>query len=134
MSISSGSTTALEFLAICVFSTSCFKFSLYVSVFFCLLVLQLCCNQLTGGIPPNMGSLKKLSVLALQHNRLNGTIPLSLGDSGMLKRLDLSFNHLSGSIPASLANITQLEVLDVQNNSLSGVVPPGKFFLPPCSF
>ena len=93
-----------------------------------LLVLDLCCNQLTGFIPTNMGSLKKLSVLALQHNRLNGPIPASLGDLEMIKRLNLSVNQLSGFIPARLANITQLEVLDVRNNTLSGVVPPCKLF------
>ncbi|KAA8521914.1 hypothetical protein F0562_012772 [Nyssa sinensis] len=87
-------------------------------------VLELCCNQLTGSIPSNIGSLKKLTVLSLQNNKISGPIPASLGNLGMLKRLDLSFNRLSGSIPVRLANIPQLEVFDVRNNTLFGIVPP----------
>ncbi|CAI9772502.1 unnamed protein product [Fraxinus pennsylvanica] len=86
-------------------------------------VLQLCCNQLTGNIPNEMGFLKRLSVLALENNRLNGQIPESLGNLGGLKRLYLSSNQLSGPIPIRLANVPQLEFLDVQNNNLSGAVP-----------
>lgn len=91
-------------------------------------VLDLCCNQLTGNIPAQMGSLKKLNRLVLQYNRLNESIPSNLGSLSMLKRLDLSFNYLSGTIPSRLASIPQLEALDVRNNSLSGIVPPGMFF------
>ncbi|KAL6004834.1 hypothetical protein ACLOJK_005390 [Asimina triloba] len=76
------------------------------------------------GIPTQLGSLKKLTVVALQYNRLTGAIPASLGDLAMLMRVDLSFNKLFGSIPGKLADIPQLEVLDVRNNTLSGTVPP----------
>lgn len=89
-------------------------------------MLQLCCNQLTGSIPTEMGFLKKLTLLALESNRLTGQIPASLGNLMMLKRLYLSFNQLSGLIPVRLANIPQLEHLEVQNNTLSGVVPSGE--------
>ncbi|KAL7001645.1 hypothetical protein U1Q18_002797 [Sarracenia purpurea var. burkii] len=88
-------------------------------------VLQLCYNHFTGSIPTQLGSLKKLSVLALQSNQITGAIPASLGDLGMLTRLDLSFNRLFGSIPTRLADAPMLEVLDVRNNTLSGNVPPG---------
>ncbi|XVF50680.1 hypothetical protein PTKIN_Ptkin04bG0121500 [Pterospermum kingtungense] len=88
-----------------------------------LYVLQLCYNQLTGSIPSQLGSLKKLNVLALQSNQLTGAIPASLGDLGTLMRLDLSFNRLFGSIPTKLADAPLLEVLDIRNNSLSGNVP-----------
>ncbi|KAK9143378.1 hypothetical protein Syun_012778 [Stephania yunnanensis] len=83
----------------------------------------LCYNQLTGSVPTQLGSLKKLSVLALQSNRLAGAIPASLGDLENLTRLDLSFNQLFGSIPVKLADIPSLQVLDVRNNTLSGNVP-----------
>ncbi|KAI3704916.1 hypothetical protein L1987_75145 [Smallanthus sonchifolius] len=89
------------------------------------LILQLCNNQLSGSIPTQLGSLKKLSVLSLQSNNLSGALPARLGDLVLLKRLDLSFNHLFGSIPARLADSPMLEVLDVRNNTLSGNVPPG---------
>lgn len=98
---------------------------LNLEIFVVCVVLQLCCNQLTGNIPKQMGSLKRLSVLALQSNRLMGDIPASLGNLRMLRRLYLSCNSFSGGVPAILADIPQLEALDVRNNSLSGVVPSG---------
>lgn len=97
-----------------------------IHFFLLFVVLQLCYNQLSGSIPTQLGSLKKLTVLALQSNQLTGAIPASLGDLEMLMMLDLSFNRLFGSIPTKLADIPQLEVLDVRNNTLSGNVPPGK--------
>ncbi|KAF5953042.1 hypothetical protein HYC85_010986 [Camellia sinensis] len=87
------------------------------------ILLQFSYNKLTGSIPTQLGSLKKLSVLALQYNGLTGAIPASLGDLIMLKRLDLSFNRLFGSIPTKLANPPMLQVLDIRNNTLSGSVP-----------
>lgn len=80
---------------------------------------------MTGSIPRELGSLKKLSVLALQSNKLTGAIPASLGDLNALERLDLSFNRLFGSVPGKLAAPPLLRVLDIRNNSLSGNVPPG---------
>ena len=97
-----------------------------IQKFFVFVVLQLCCNQLTGSIPTQMGSLKSLNTISLQNNTLNGAIPASLGNLEMLKRLDLSFNSFFGPIPTRLANVQSLEMLDVRNNSLSGVVPPSK--------
>ena len=102
-------------LAICLLDFSCF------------VVLELCCNQLTGSIPEEMGSLKRLTVIALQSNKLDGEIPSSLGKLEMLRRLDLGFNNFFGPIPATVANASQLQVLDVRNNSLSGMVPSGRF-------
>lgn len=106
-------------LVLCIQPQSYFGFCI------CFVVLQLCYNQLTGSIPTQLSSLKKLSVLALQSNQLTGAIPASLGDLSMLTRLDLSFNRLFGSIPQKLANAPVLEVLDIRNNTLSGNVPPG---------
>ncbi|GJX41293.1 reverse transcriptase domain-containing protein [Tanacetum coccineum] len=86
-------------------------------------ILQLCYNQLSGSIPTQLGSMKKLSVLSLQSNNLSGALPASLGNLGELRRLDLSFNRLFGSIPTRLADAPMLNVLDVRNNTLSGSVP-----------
>lgn len=95
-------------------------------------MLQLGYNQLTGSIPPQLGKLNKLAVLALQSNQLTGAIPATLGDLTQLARLDLSFNSLFGSIPSKIAEVPLLEVFDVRNNSLSGSVPAGNipFYLP----
>lgn len=102
---------------------------LFLVLDFSSVVLQLCYNQLTGSIPTQLGSLKKLTVLALQSNQLTGAIPASLGDVEMLMRLDLSFNNLFGSIPTKVADAPLLEVLDIRNNSLSGSVPLGNVSL-----
>lgn len=99
--------------------------SFYITSLYCRVVLQLCYNNLTGSIPREIGSLKKLSVLALQSNKLTGAIPASLGDLNALERLDLSYNHLFGSVPGKLAVPPLLRVLDIRNNSLSGNIPPG---------
>lgn len=88
-------------------------------------VLQLCYNKLSGSVPTQLGSLKKVSVLALQYNHLTGAIPASLGELGVLTRLDLSFNNLFGSIPVRLASAQMLQVLDLRNNTLTGNVPSG---------
>uniref|UniRef100_A0A1S4DE10 Protein NSP-INTERACTING KINASE 3-like n=2 Tax=Nicotiana TaxID=4085 RepID=A0A1S4DE10_TOBAC len=85
--------------------------------------LQLCYNQFSGSIPTQLGTLKKLNVLALQSNQLTGAIPASLGELGVLMRVDLSSNHLFGSIPTKLADAPLLEVLDIRSNKLSGNVP-----------
>jgi hypothetical protein len=92
-------------------------------------VLQLGYNKLTGSIPPQLGNLNKLAVLALQSNQLTGAIPATLGSLSQLTRLDLSFNSLFGSIPSKIADIPFLEVLDVRNNTLSGSVPAGNRLL-----
>lgn len=91
-------------------------------------VLQLCYNKLSGSIPTQLGSLKKITVLALQYNQLSGAIPASLGDINTLTRLDLSFNNLFGPVPVKLAGAPLLEVLDIRNNSFSGFVPSGNNF------
>lgn len=121
----------LKFLTSILTVVSCENF--WNSSFGINVVLQLCYNQLTGSIPTQLGSLKKLNVIALQSNLLSGAIPASLGNLGVLMRLDLSFNRLFGSIPTKLADAPLLEVLDVRNNTLSGNVPLGNdihfFFL-----
>lgn len=91
----------------------------------CIAVLQLCYNKLSGNVPTQIGSLKKLNVLALQYNQLTGAIPASLGGLDMLTRLDLSFNKFFGPIPVRLAEAPLLRILDVRNNTLSGNVPAG---------
>ena len=53
--------------------------------------LDLPYNQLTGGIPAELGSLSNLVRLALSGNRLTGGIPAELGSLSNLVRLDLSW-------------------------------------------
>lgn len=112
-----------------------FCYGVCLTLVYCLVplrtVLQLCYNHFTGSIPPQLGTLKRLNVLALQSNQLTGAIPASLGDLRVLMRVDLSFNRLFGSIPSKLADAPLLEVLDIRNNMISGNVPLGNEFSHP---
>lgn len=93
--------------------------------------MELCCNQLEGPIPTELGNLTQLTVLSLNGNHLNGSVPESLGNLSSLTRLDISYDLLSGSIPVSFAKLTNLSFLDVRNNSLSGPIPTGEYNLLP---
>ena len=81
-------------------------------------------NQLSGDIPPELGSLRKLELLGLRSNDLTGQIPPELSKLTTLKWLDLSGNQLTGKIPARLGKLTALRILDLGSNDLSGEIPP----------
>ena len=74
-------------------------------------------NQLSGQIPANFASLRKLKRLNLSHNDLSGQIDV-LGDLEELNTLDLSFNQFSGEIPAFRNRID----LYVGRNQWSGCI------------
>ncbi|GJM87029.1 hypothetical protein PR202_ga02941 [Eleusine coracana subsp. coracana] len=89
-------------------------------------------NQLTGGIPFNIGFLQVATLYvtlnyltrSLQGNKFSGPIPSVIGLMQALAVLDLSFNELSGTIPSILGNLTYTEKLYLQGNSLTGSIPP----------
>jgi hypothetical protein len=101
-------------------------------------------EQLSGIIPPELGSQINLTNLRLSHNRLTGAIPGTFQSLKQLKYAYLHDNALTGPIPSSLRNMTALERLLVQvlnypcvacvgtqpaalmraqNNQLSGNIP-----------
>ena len=59
-------------------------------------------NGLKGVIPPELGNLSNLEVLALSSNQLTGPIPPELGNLSNLEVLALSRNQLTGPIPPEL--------------------------------
>ena len=85
--------------------------------------LALAGNQLTGEIPAELGSLTYLTHLVLHNNQLTGGIPAELGNLAYLKYLDLSFNQLTGEIPAELGDLTKLTELSLHDNQLTGEIP-----------
>ena len=85
-----------------------------------LLGLDLGGNDLSGEIPAWLGSLSNLTHLYLAGNELSGEIPAELGSLSNLEWLFLSENALSGEIPAELGSLSNLEVLGLSNNDLSG--------------
>ncbi|KAL9263575.1 LRR receptor-like serine/threonine-protein kinase FEI 1-like protein [Drosera capensis] len=80
-------------------------------------------HKLSGSIPPDIGKLDHLEVLALYNNFFYGTIPPELGNCTQLRALYLQGNYLGGFIPVELGNLTELQHLDVSSNSLSGSIP-----------
>lgn len=82
-------------------------------------------NQLSGSIPPQLGSLVSLQYLALYSNQLTGSIPPQLGSLTDLQSLSLEANQLTGSIPSQLGNLTDLRSLSLSGNQLTGSIPVG---------
>lgn len=87
--------------------------------------IDLSLNSLTGGIPDEITSLKRLLSLNLSWNQLSGEIVEKIGAMNSLESLDLSRNKFSGEIPPSLANLTYLSYLDLSYNNLTGRIPRG---------
>jgi len=85
-------------------------------------------NNLSGSIPPELGSLSNLESLSLVGNSLSGPIPPELGDLANLRALALSRcewpSQLSGSIPPQLGNLTKLVELELCDSLVSGPIPP----------
>ena len=76
-------------------------------------------NQLSGEIPPELGSLANLEWLWLSSNQLSGEIPPELGSLSNLEWLLLIGNQLSGEIPPELAGLSNLTTLSLSGNQLS---------------
>lgn len=85
--------------------------------------LRLNVNQISGTIPPGIGNLINLTILALGPNLVAGSIPESIGMLARLQLLTLHRSRLVGSIPASLGNLTQLVYLYLGENGFGGQVP-----------
>jgi|GEM_PF-3043913 len=85
--------------------------------------LDLESNELSGGIPPELGNLSNLTGLLLYNNQLSGSIPVELGNISNLQSLGLNSNQLSGSIPPELGNLSFLNELILFDNQLSANIP-----------
>ncbi len=86
-------------------------------------VLALYGNNLTGRIPPELGKLTKVRDFSLDGNKLEGSIPPELGGLVSVDTMYLSKNQLSGPIPATFGNLATLEHLALFENELSGPLP-----------
>ncbi|KAH9735390.1 MDIS1-interacting receptor like kinase 2 [Citrus sinensis] len=93
-------------------------------------------NNLSGSIPPQIGSLsnlkylnlqignlKNLTNLAIMANKLTGAIPSTLGRLTSLLYLNLSSNLLHNSLPLEIGNFSALEELDLSDNKIRGIIP-----------
>ncbi|KDP29241.1 hypothetical protein JCGZ_16630 [Jatropha curcas] len=85
-------------------------------------VLDLHDNRLNGTVLP-LTNCTNLKLLYLAGNDISGEIPPEISTLKRLLRLDLSDNNIRGKIPSGLTNLTKLLTLRLQNNELSGKIP-----------
>lgn len=85
--------------------------------------LQLSGNGLSGEIPPEIGSLTELSVLAMSRNKLQGPLPPTVGNLSNLTMIFLADNQLDGAIPSELGNLFKLSRVYLANNQFSSDIP-----------
>ncbi|MCY3943967.1 MAG: Ig-like domain-containing protein, partial [Gemmatimonadetes bacterium] len=81
-------------------------------------------NNLTDSIPPELGDLARLEVLALYGNNLTGRIPPELGKLTTVTELSLSGNELEGPIPPEIGGMVSVATMWLSKNELSGPIPP----------
>ncbi|XP_061988779.1 leucine-rich repeat receptor protein kinase HPCA1-like [Rosa rugosa] len=87
-------------------------------------ILDLSYNKgLTGPLPEEIGSLKKLSNIILVGCSFSGPIPPTIGSLQELIFLSLNSNRFSGMIPSSIGNLSKLYWLDLADNYLEGPIP-----------
>ncbi|CAI8057918.1 LRR receptor-like serine/threonine-protein kinase GSO1 [Geodia barretti] len=84
--------------------------------------LRLDSNDLTGQLPPELGSLIRVTRLWVADNDLSGSIPAELGD-GEPRLAEPGAEHFSGQIPAELGNLSRMRRLYIYENDLSGPIP-----------
>ncbi|KAH6780409.1 leucine-rich repeat transmembrane protein kinase family protein [Perilla frutescens var. hirtella] len=88
-----------------------------------LALLNLAQNRLAGVLPPELGDLINIQVLSLQSNNFVGVIPPEILQLNKLEKLNMSKNLLNGSIPLSISRMQNLRNLDLQGNNLHGPIP-----------
>ena len=81
-------------------------------------------NQITGSIPPELGSLSNLTHLLLDNNQLTGSIPVELYNLSNLQFFWVHNNQLSGTIAPEIGNLSSLKFLHLDLNEFSGSIPP----------
>ncbi|KAK9928626.1 hypothetical protein M0R45_025750 [Rubus argutus] len=87
-------------------------------------ILDLSYNKgLTGPLPEEIGSLKKLSSIILVGCSFSGLIPPTIGSLQELVFLSLNSNRFIGKIPTSIGNLSKLYWLDLADNDLDGLIP-----------
>jgi hypothetical protein len=91
-------------------------------------VLNLYYNEISGGIPPELG---KLEGLKLRSNKSSGGLPADLGNLDRLQGLWLSTNGFSGVIPTEWSGMTSLSLCASYGNDDLGPLPPFLASQPP---
>ncbi|XP_058078872.1 probable inactive receptor kinase At5g10020 [Magnolia sinica] len=77
-------------------------------------------NRLTGGLPPELGTLVSLELLNLSRNSFHGSMPVDLMKLENLVYLDLSSNNFNETVPSGFETLQKLQHLDLHSNGFSG--------------
>lgn len=81
-------------------------------------------NNLTGSLPPALGSLPALAHLNLGRNHLDGPLPAELADFSRMQTILLPDNRIEGQVPPEFGDLRELARLDLTNNAgMSGPLP-----------
>ncbi|KAM3682703.1 hypothetical protein ACJW31_12G092000 [Castanea mollissima] len=88
-----------------------------------LTTLRIAGNNITGGVPPEIGDSIQLKLLDLSSNQMVGQLPKKFGMLTSLLKLILNRNQLSGDIPPELGSLTDLEYLDLSTNRFNNLIP-----------
>ncbi|XP_009338809.1 probable LRR receptor-like serine/threonine-protein kinase At1g74360 [Pyrus x bretschneideri] len=84
--------------------------------------IQLSGNQLSGHLPPDIGTLRNFSMIHLGVNRFQGELPANIGQLPLVV-FNISANNFSGQIPEEIGNIKCMQNLDMSYNNFSGTFP-----------
>ncbi len=95
-------------------------------------ILDLRQNNLQGTIPPEIGDLEYLEILALNSqegqqenaNNLSGELPDVFENFTSLIFIDLSRNNFEDTIPGTILGLPNLRTLFLSRNNFSGEIPP----------
>jgi hypothetical protein len=72
-------------------------------IFFSTLLAPPNTTRLSGFIPPSLGNLTQLYVLALPYQNLGGDFPVGIAAIPTITRIDLRANQLTGILPTILS-------------------------------
>ncbi|KAL6654820.1 hypothetical protein ACP70R_008285 [Stipagrostis hirtigluma subsp. patula] len=95
--------------------------------------LDLSNNYFTGTLPSSLSRLMNLQAFSVYSNKLSGLITLTIGNLTEMNYLDFDTNVFSGRIPSTLGNMTNLLVLGLSNNNFTGQIPFEIFNIPTLS-
>jgi hypothetical protein len=80
-------------------------------------------NNITGGIPVDLGLLQNLNWFDLSQNALSGSLPESIGQWTALDTFRTFSNSMNGTLPASFGQWTAIRDVNMYQNSYTGSLP-----------
>ena len=80
-------------------------------------------NSLTGGLPSDIcDNLPQIEAIEVSYNQLSGSIPSNLSSCRKLRVLSLSYNAFNGQIPEGIGMLPLIQELYLGDNNLRGIL------------